>query len=63
MLPDKKWGHCKFVKRKIEIMELLLDKLYFTETGNKKELERILQREKELMNYGKYITVETIKEN
>jgi hypothetical protein len=53
----------KNIKKRIEIMELILDKIYFTETGNKKELEMIYRRGKELMNYGNYITAETIKEN
>jgi hypothetical protein len=65
MPQDKKWGHCKYMKRKIRILELILDKIYFTDTRNKPQLERIYKEEQELMNWKpkNKITPKTTKGN
>jgi hypothetical protein len=50
MPPYKKRGYCKYMKRKIRILELILDKIYFSDTENIIQLQRIFNEEQELMN-------------
>jgi hypothetical protein len=60
-MPNEGRAPVKYWKRKIRIHDLILDKIYFTDTNNITQLKRIYWEEQELMKLGNYKKIKNDK--